>query len=164
MEKASGVNLEAKSGAGVLKAVRVVLPTPATLLEPVVLALAFPLDHFSNVERGESAAWLTACPPYDFTQASCSGEDTPRFRSCYHGLSRLKDAYAMLEWKWALVVLQLVVTHIPDSILVLFWTQAPFHALYCMYHMCKEWGRSKSYFLSTFQCFPQKRYPGRSII
>ena len=53
MEKASGVNLEAKSGAGVPKAVPVVLPTPATLLEPVVLALAFPLDHFSNVERGD---------------------------------------------------------------------------------------------------------------
>ena len=40
-------------GAGVPKAVRVVLPTPATSLEPVVLALAFPLDHFSNVERGD---------------------------------------------------------------------------------------------------------------
>ena len=53
MEKASGVNLEAKSGAGVPKAACVVLPTPATLLEPVVLALAFPLDHFSNVERGD---------------------------------------------------------------------------------------------------------------
>ena len=53
MEKASGVNLEAKSGAGVLKAVRVVLPSPVTLLEPAVLALGFPLDHFSNVERGD---------------------------------------------------------------------------------------------------------------
>ena len=53
MEKASGVNHEAKSGAGVPDAVRVVLPTPATSLEPVVLALAFPLDHFSNVERGD---------------------------------------------------------------------------------------------------------------
>ena len=53
MEKASGVNLEAKSGAGVPKAARVILPTPATLLEPVVLALAFPLDHFNNVERGD---------------------------------------------------------------------------------------------------------------
>ena len=46
-------DLEAKSGAGVPKAVCVILPTPATLLEPVVLALAFPLDHFSNVERGD---------------------------------------------------------------------------------------------------------------
>ena len=53
MEKAAGVNLEAKAGAGVPKAARVVLTTPATLLEPVVLALAFPLDHFSNVERGD---------------------------------------------------------------------------------------------------------------
>ena len=53
MEKASGVNLGAKSGAGVLKAVRVVLPTSVMLLEPVVLALAFPLDHFSSVERGD---------------------------------------------------------------------------------------------------------------
>ena len=53
MEKASGVNLEAKSGAGVPKAVRVVLPTPATSLEPIVFALAFLLDHFSNVERGD---------------------------------------------------------------------------------------------------------------
>ena len=52
MEKASGVNLEAKSGAGVPKAVCVILSTPATLLE-LVLALAFPLDHFSNVERGD---------------------------------------------------------------------------------------------------------------
>ena len=51
MEKASGDNLEAKSGARVPKAVRVVLPTPATLLELVVLALAFPLDYFSDVER-----------------------------------------------------------------------------------------------------------------
>ena len=53
MEKASGVKLEAKSGDGVLKAVRFVLPTPATLLETVVLALAFPLDYFSDVERGD---------------------------------------------------------------------------------------------------------------
>ena len=51
IEKASGVNLEAKSGAGVPEAVRV-LSTPATLLEPIVLALAFPLDYFSDVERG----------------------------------------------------------------------------------------------------------------
>ena len=54
MEKASGVNLEAKSRAGVPKAVHFVLPTPATLLEPIVLALAFPLDYFSEVERGNS--------------------------------------------------------------------------------------------------------------
>ena len=27
------------------------LATPATSLEPVVLALAFPLDYFSDVER-----------------------------------------------------------------------------------------------------------------
>ena len=53
MENASGVNLEAKSGARVPEAVRVILSTPVTLLEPVVLALAFPLDHFSNVERGD---------------------------------------------------------------------------------------------------------------
>ena len=51
MEKASGVNLKAKSGAGILEAVRVILPTPAMLLEPAVLALAFPLDYFSDVER-----------------------------------------------------------------------------------------------------------------
>ena len=73
MEKASGVNLEAKSRAGVPKAVHVILPTPATLLEPVVLALAFPFQ-----QRGEGgfSALVTACPPYYFTQASCSGEDT----------------------------------------------------------------------------------------
>ena len=53
MEKASGVNLEAKSRAGVLEAVRVILSTPATSLKPVVLALAFPLDYFSDVERGD---------------------------------------------------------------------------------------------------------------
>ena len=47
------VNLEAKSGAGVPEAVRVVLATPATSLEPVVLALAFPLVYFSDVERGD---------------------------------------------------------------------------------------------------------------
>ena len=52
MEKASEVNLEAKSGSGVPEAVRIVLAIPATLLEPVVLALAFPLDYFSDVERG----------------------------------------------------------------------------------------------------------------
>ena len=77
MEKASGVNLEAKSGAGVPKAVCVVLSTPATLLEPVVLALAFPLDYFSDGERGGFPAWETAYPPYYFTQALCPGEDTP---------------------------------------------------------------------------------------
>ena len=44
LEKASGVNLEAKSGAEVLEEVRVILTTSATSLEPVVLALAFPLD------------------------------------------------------------------------------------------------------------------------
>ena len=53
MEKASGVNLEAKSGAGVPEAVCDVLATPATSLESVVLALAFPLDYFSDVERGD---------------------------------------------------------------------------------------------------------------
>ena len=53
MEKASGVNLEAKSRAGVPEAVGVILSTPATLLKPVVLALAFPLDYFSDVERGD---------------------------------------------------------------------------------------------------------------
>ena len=53
MENASGVNLEAKSRAGVLEAVHVVLATPVTSLEPVVLALAFPLDYFSGVERGD---------------------------------------------------------------------------------------------------------------
>ena len=92
MERASGDDLEAKSGAGVPKAACVVLPTPATLLELVVLALAFPLDHFSNVERGGSAAWVTAYPPYYFTQASCSGEDILNSEPSYHSLSRLKDA------------------------------------------------------------------------
>ena len=48
MEKASGVNLEAKSG--VPEAVCVVV---ATLLEQVVLGLAFPLDYFRDVERGD---------------------------------------------------------------------------------------------------------------
>ena len=52
IEKASGINLEAKSGAGVPEAVPVVLATPATSLEPVALLLAFPLDYFSDVERG----------------------------------------------------------------------------------------------------------------
>ena len=52
MEKASGVNLEAKYGAGVPEAVRVILSTPAMSLKPVVLALAFPLDYFSDMERG----------------------------------------------------------------------------------------------------------------
>ena len=33
------------------EAVRVVLATPVALLEPVVSALAFPLDYFSDVER-----------------------------------------------------------------------------------------------------------------
>ena len=95
MEKASGVNLEAKSGAGVPEAVCVILSTPATSLEPVVLALAFPLDYFKDMERGEFDAWVTAYPPYYFTQASCSGEDTPQYRARYHSLSRLKDAYAL---------------------------------------------------------------------
>ena len=53
MEKASGVNLEAKSRARVPEAICVVLATPARSLEPVVLALAFPLDYFSDVERGD---------------------------------------------------------------------------------------------------------------
>ena len=48
-----GVNLEAKSRAGVLEAVHDVLATPATSLEPVILGLAFPLDYFSDVERGD---------------------------------------------------------------------------------------------------------------
>ena len=52
MENASGVNLGAKSGAGVLEAVCALLATPPTSLEPVVLALAFQLDYFSDVERG----------------------------------------------------------------------------------------------------------------
>ena len=53
MERASGDNLEAKSGAGVPEAVYIIPPTPATSLEPIVLALAFPLDYFSDVERGD---------------------------------------------------------------------------------------------------------------
>ena len=80
MEKASGVNLEAKSGAGVLEEVHVILSTPAMLLKPVVLALAFPLYYFSDVERG-FAAWVTAYCPYYFTQASYPGEDTPASRT-----------------------------------------------------------------------------------
>ena len=76
MEKASGINLEEKSGVRILEAVHVVLATPAMSLESVVLALAFSLDYFSDVERGGFAAWVTAYPPYYFTQASCSGEDT----------------------------------------------------------------------------------------
>ena len=76
MEKASGVNLKAKSRARVPEAVRVILATPVMSLEPVELVLAFPLDHFSNVEGGY-AAWVTAYPPYCFTHASCSGEHTP---------------------------------------------------------------------------------------
>ena len=51
MEKASGVNLEAKSGAGVPEAVCAFLATAAMSLEPIVLALDFPLDYFSDVER-----------------------------------------------------------------------------------------------------------------
>ena len=53
MGKASGVNLEAESGARILEAVGAILATPAMSLEPVVLALAFPLDYFSDVERGD---------------------------------------------------------------------------------------------------------------
>ena len=57
MGKASGVNPEDKSGVGAPKAVRcrfqLVLAAPATALTPCVLALAFPLDHFSDVERGD---------------------------------------------------------------------------------------------------------------
>ena len=53
MEKASGFNLKAKSGAGVPEAVHVILSTPATSLKPVALVLAFPLDYFSDVERGD---------------------------------------------------------------------------------------------------------------
>ena len=48
MEKALGLNLKAKSRARVLEAV---LATPAMFLEPVVLALAFPLDYFSDMDR-----------------------------------------------------------------------------------------------------------------
>ena len=82
MEKSSGVNLEAKSGVRVPEAVCVILSTPATSLKPVVLALAFPLDYFSDVERGDLLVdWVTACPPYYFTQASCPGEDTPALRT-----------------------------------------------------------------------------------
>ena len=77
MEKASGVNLVEKSGGGVLEAVRVILSTPAMSLKPVVLAIASLLDYFSDVERREFAAWVTAYPPYYFTQASCPGGDTP---------------------------------------------------------------------------------------
>ena len=46
-------------------------------------------------QRGEGgfAAWVTAYRPYYFTQASCSGEDTSRYRACYHSLLRLKDTY-----------------------------------------------------------------------
>ena len=44
-----------------------VVATPAMALEPCVLALAFPMDHSSDVEGGGggggSAAWVTACPP-----------------------------------------------------------------------------------------------------
>ena len=53
MEKASGFNLKAKSGAGVPETVRDVLVTPATSLESVVLTLAFPLDYFRDMERGD---------------------------------------------------------------------------------------------------------------
>ena len=56
MEKASGVTLKAKSGAGVPEAVCVILSTLATSLKPVVVALAFPLDYFSDMEREDLLA------------------------------------------------------------------------------------------------------------
>ena len=85
MEKASGVNLEAKSGAGVPEAVRVVLATPATSLKPVVLALAFPLDYFSDVERGHSS--------FVYSIKTLDAVPSPPYRARYHSLSRLKDAH-----------------------------------------------------------------------
>lgn len=58
MEKASRVNLEDKSGAGVsdrqpAAVYSHVLATTATLLKPTVLDIALRLDHFSDVERGD---------------------------------------------------------------------------------------------------------------
>ena len=57
MEKTLGDNLKAKFGARVPEAVHVILSTPVRSLEPVVLALAFPLDYFSDVERGDLLLW-----------------------------------------------------------------------------------------------------------
>lgn len=51
------------------------LATPATSVEPIVLAFALPLDIFSDIERGDCCLG-TAYSPYQVTQASCSGEDT----------------------------------------------------------------------------------------
>ena len=96
MEKASGVNLEAKSGAGVPEAVCVILATPATSLEPVVLALAFPLDYFSDVKRGicclgNSHIILPRLRAWERTLQLRVQRQSPPYRTCYHG--RLKDAY-----------------------------------------------------------------------
>ena len=90
MEKASGVNLEAKSRARVPEAFHVVLATPAMSLEPVVLALAFSLDYFSNVERGicclgNSLSSILFYPGFMLWRGHS-------YRAHYHGLSRLKDA------------------------------------------------------------------------
>ena len=73
MEKASGVNLESKSGAGVLEAVRVILETPGTSCIGPCLSIGL----FQRHGEGGFAAWVTAYPPYYFTQASSSEEDTP---------------------------------------------------------------------------------------
>ena len=107
MEKASGVNLEAKSGAGVPEAVCIILSTPAMSLKPVILALAFPLDYFSDVERG--GCWLgnslssilfypgfvpwRGHSSFTYSVKTLDAVPSPPYRTCYHSLSRLKDAY-----------------------------------------------------------------------
>ena len=127
MEKASGVNLEAKSRAGVPEAVHVVLSTPVTLLEPVVLARCLSILVFQQCEEGGFAGWVTAYPPYYFTQVSCPGEDTPAsrtastldtlpsppYRARYHSLSRLKDAYDMTSTVPGKCVYRFVVLRLP---------------------------------------------------
>ena len=76
MEKASGVNLEAKSGAGVLKTVRVVLPNSCDVAGASCIGPCLSIGLVQQHGEGGFAAWVTAYPPYYFTQALCSGEDT----------------------------------------------------------------------------------------
>ena len=98
MAKTSGVDLEAKAGAGVpnlrqFAAVHCyVLATPATPLEPTVLASAVALDHFSDVKMGDLLHGKQSILHIYFTQVSRTGEDTPS-SLCSVGTTREAAVY-----------------------------------------------------------------------
>ena len=91
--KASGVNPEEKSGVGAPKAVhRCFQICPGSSCDSVgtmCIGLCLSIGPFQRRGEGGPAAWVTASPPYQSTQALRTGEDTP---ASLHSVDTTREA------------------------------------------------------------------------